>query len=455
MKRVTVIIIILLVIGAAAVGGWLYTRQNPEAWSLVQGWLEEAVDELGLEPEEEVQGLVASGFIEAETASVTTELGGRIVALHASEGDLVSMGEVLVELDDSLLLAQMEMAEAELAVAEAMLALVKAEAQKESVIYADAQVVQAEAVRDAAQVAWIDAQAMLDNPQDLDLAIIAAQAQLTALGYQAEQAMALANSAQEARSLSDEIVAKLEDVAQFVPPATLSSARHEQALVTNQSWAAWTSVDQAEAVLTGAERYLAELHRQRADPLELQAKVNAAKAQYEIAAAAVELAQAQLEGLKIGATPEQIAAAEAHVEVARSALNAHEMHRAKLLLGAPIAGLVLERLVHVGEVAMPGAPLLTLADLADVSLTIYVPEDQLGKVHLGQPVSVAVDAYPDRVFSGAVTFVSSQAEFTPKNVQTKEERVSMVFAVRVKLPNPDRALKPGMPADAILPEMVK
>ena len=101
---------------------------------------------------------------------------------------------------------------------------------------------------------------------------------------------------------------------------------------------------------------------------------------------------------------------------------------------------------------MPGAPLLTIADLGAVSLTIYVPEDQLGKVQLGQPVSVTVDAYPDRVFKGKVTFVSGQAEFTPKNVQTKEERVSMVFAVKVALPNPDHALKPGMPADAVLSE---
>jgi multidrug resistance efflux pump len=189
--------------------------------------------------------------------------------------------------------------------------------------------------------------------------------------------------------------------------------------------------------------------------LELQAKVNTAKAQYEVASAAVELAQAQLEGLKIGATQEQIAAAEAHVAVARSALAAHEMQRAKLLLRAPISGLVLERPAHVGEVAMPGVPLLTLADLADLSLTIYVPEDQLGKVQLGQPVTVTVDAYPERAFRGTVAYVSSQAEFTPKNVQTKEERVSMVFAVKVELANPDHALKPGMPADAVLSETVK
>ena len=455
MKRAVFVVAILLVVGTVAVGGWWYMSQNPEVWALALAEFEKAVEELGLEAEEEIQGLVASGFVEAELASVTTEQGGRIVALYANEGDYVSKGEVLVELDDSLLLAQVEMAQADLAVAEAMLALVQAGVREETVLYAEAQVIQAQAVVDAAGIAWADAQAMLESPQDLDLAITAAQAQLDVLSYQTEQALALANSAQVGRSLADEIVSNLEKVAQYLPPAELSSARREQALVTYQSWAAWTGVEQAESALLGAEQYVAELRRQRANPLGLRAQVNAAKAQYEVASAALDLARAQVEGLNIGATKEQVAAADAQVQVARSALAALEVQLEKLSLEAPLSGLVLERSAHVGEVAVPGVPLLTIADLGNVTLTIYVPEDQVGKVQLRQPVSVTVDAYPDRVFKGTVAFISSQAEFTPNNVQTQEERVSMVFAVKVELSNPDHALKPGMPADAVVPEIVR
>ncbi len=154
--------------------------------------------------------------------------------------------------------------------------------------------------------------------------------------------------------------------------------------------------------------------------------------------------------MSMGATPEQIAAVEAQVEIARAALEALQVQTDKFTLRAPISGLVLERPVHVGEVALPGAPLTTLADLDSVTLTVYVPEDQLGRVQIGQPVSVTVDAYPSRTFRGIVMSVASQAEFTPKNVQTREERVNMVFGVKVSLANPDHALKPGMPADAIL-----
>ncbi|MGD8905202.1 MAG: efflux RND transporter periplasmic adaptor subunit [Anaerolineae bacterium] len=455
MRRTIIIGVSLLFVAVVVAGGWWYFGENPDVWAEVIDEFEKAVDELGLEPQQEAQGISASGFIEAEKASVTTDLGGRIVELHASEGDEVSAGDLLVELDESLLQAQIEIAGADLEVAEATLALVKANAREETLARAEAQVAQAEAARDAAQIVWTDAQAMLENPQELELTIVSARTQRNVLNYQAAQAEALASAAQTARDLASQIVSMLEENAPYVPPSTLQSAQYEKDLATYQSWAAWTGAEQAEVALAGAERYLAELNRQKADPVDLQAQVDVAEAQYEVAAAAVELAQAQVEGLRIGATPEQIAAAEAQVAVARSALSAVEAQLDKLALRAPISGLVLERPVHVGEVALPGAPLLTLADLDALTLTIYVREDQLGQVQLGQAASVTVDAYPDRVFSGAVDFISSQAEFTPKNVQTQEERANMVFAVKIRLPNPDHALKPGMPADALLSETVK
>jgi len=468
MKRVIVVLVVLLLVGAVGLGGWWFASQNPEWWSWAQDEFTKAVSELGLEPEEEPAGLVASGFIEADEASVTTELGGRIVALYAGEGDEVREGDVLVELDDSLLLAQTEMAAADLAVAEAMLARVKAGVQEETLDHARSLLKQAEIAQESARVAWQDAQAMLDNPQDLDLAITAVRAQLGVLDQQVRQAQAMANSAQTGRDFTDEMVSTIEDFEPFtvrieiapgviykreikrLPVEILPQARYEQALATYRSWEAWTGVQQVEIAQVGAESQLAELSRQMANPLTLEAQVNAARAQVEVATAAVAVAQAQVDGLQIGATPEQIAAIDAQVEIARAALEALQVQAAKLSLDAPISGLVLARPAHIGEVALPGAPLMTLADLGQMTLTIYVPEDQLGQVHLGQPVSVTVDAYPDRTFDGTVTFLASEAEFTPKNVQTREERVNMVFAVKVELPNPDHALKPGMPADAVL-----
>ena len=466
MKRAIVILGILVVIGGAAGGGWWYINEHPEWWFWLQDEFGKAVVKLGLKSAEGPSALVASGFIEADEASVVAEVGGRIVTLRADEGDEVEEGQVVVQLDNSLLLAKIEQAEADLAVAEANLAQIKAGVRQETLDHAQAMLQQAEAALAVARVTWEDAQAVQKNPQDLNLAILAARNQLTVLSLQEQRAQAMAESAQTSRELTDQVVGILEDFEPIVvqipvngtvirkrirlPVDVLPNARDQQATATYQSWEAWTGVEQAQAARKGAAGYLAELVKQKANPLALQAQTDAAKSQYEIAASAVAVAQAQVDGLKIGAMPEQIAAAEAQVEIARAAVEALRVQLDKLTLQAPISGLVLERPVHVGEVAAPGAPLMTLADLDSLSLTIYVPEDQLGQVQLGQPVSVTVDAYPGRTFDGLVTFIASQAEFTPKNVQTREERVNMVFAVKVKLPNSDHALKPGMPADATI-----
>lgn len=117
---------------------------------------------------------------------------------------------------------------------------------------------------------------------------------------------------------------------------------------------------------------------------------------------------------------------------------------------APTAATVTQRVVEPGEFVTVGASLLKLTNLDRVTLTIYVNEQQLGWVRLGQRAEVRTDGMPDRVFEGTVTFISPTAEFTPKNVQTKEERTKLVFGVKVEVENRDGALKPGLPADAKL-----
>ena len=93
---------------------------------------------------------------------------------------------------------------------------------------------------------------------------------------------------------------------------------------------------------------------------------------------------------------------------------------------------------------------MTIANLEEVKLTVYIPENRYGRIQLGQQVDVQVDSYPGQVYKGTVVYISSEAEFTPRNVQTKEERVNTVFAVKILIPNPDHDLKPGMPADATI-----
>jgi multidrug resistance efflux pump len=114
---------------------------------------------------------------------------------------------------------------------------------------------------------------------------------------------------------------------------------------------------------------------------------------------------------------------------------------------SPVEGLVLERSIEPFEIAAPGGILITVANLDELTLTVYVPEDRYGKIFLGQPCQVTVDSYPGVIFSGTVRHIADQAEFTPRNIQTVDSRKSTVFAIRLDLAPSGGKLKPGMPAD--------
>jgi multidrug efflux pump subunit AcrA (membrane-fusion protein) len=126
-----------------------------------------------------------------------------------------------------------------------------------------------------------------------------------------------------------------------------------------------------------------------------------------------------------------------------------QRERERQTLRAPIDGWVVRTLYEPGEQVAPGAPVVVVADWRDLTLKVYLSEDRFGRVAIGQSASVTVDAYPGETFTGAVTFIASEAEFTPRNVQTREDRVKSVYAVKLRVPNQDLRLKPGMFADGV------
>lgn len=405
--------------------------------------------------------ICASGMVEAaDEVTVAAEIGGIIRDLPVDEGAEVRAGDVVARLDEALIAAQIERAQAGVKAAQAALDQLIAGARPEDRRAATAALAQAVAVRDGAKKALDNALAIRDSPQDLDGRISVARVDVEIARHLLAQAQANRDAAQVAKEQLEAALATVQggtDVdtpsgKQHIgpPPAALAELRAQVGLATNQWWAASEGVNAAAAALSGAEQSLADLLDMRASPIALDAQVSAAQTAYENARAAADAAQARLLMMEAGATAEQITIARAQVEQARAAAGILEAQRAKLTLRSPITGIVVTRPAHVGEMASPGAPLMTIANLTTVELKIYIPESQLGRVRLGQAVVVTVDSFPGRSFAGEVAYISSQAEFTPKNVQTKQERVNLVFAAKVRLPNPDLALKPGMPADAAI-----
>ena len=168
------------------------------------------------------------------------------------------------------------------------------------------------------------------------------------------------------------------------------------------------------------------------------------------AQAAYDRAREILNELQEGTRQEELAVDRANVHQAHQSLDMSRIRLTYTTLRAPFNGVILTRQAELGEVVSPGTPIVTLADLDHIWLRVYVPETDLGKVHWGQDVEVRTDTYPGKTYRGRISLISSEAEFTPKSVQTEKERVTLVYRVKVDVENPNYELKPGMPADAYI-----
>jgi len=172
-----------------------------------------------------------------------------------------------------------------------------------------------------------------------------------------------------------------------------------------------------------------------------------AKANADTARSRLDAAKEALRLLDAGSRPDQIEAARWRVKEAEAAVHLAHVNLDKTRILSPLDGVVLVKDAEQGEVVSPGVPIVTVADLEDMWVKIYIDEADLGKTKLGQHARVRVDSFPEREFAGQITYISDEAEFTPKNIQTREDRVKLVFAVKVGLDNAGGLLKPGMYAD--------
>ncbi len=214
-------------------------------------------------------------------------------------------------------------------------------------------------------------------------------------------------------------------------------------------------ISQAEAVLdlakADAKRLESDFNRQKElfkNTVISAREFEATETAMLAANARVREAQARLTLLRKGPRIEQIDAARARHEQAKQARKLAEIRMGYTVLTAPASGLVLSDHVEAGEYVIPGTPVVTVGDIEHAWLRGYINETDLGRVKIGQPVRITADTWPGKVYDGKVSFISDEAEFTPKNVQTTKERTKLVYRIKVDIPNPSMELKPGMPADA-------
>ncbi|RMF40083.1 MAG: HlyD family efflux transporter periplasmic adaptor subunit [Planctomycetota bacterium] len=344
---------------------------------------------------------VVSGFVEADEVRVGSRVGGRIMEVAVQEGESVESGQVLVQLEPYDLQHRLAEAEAQLAAAQADLQRVQSGNRPQEIAQAEAAV--------AALQARLDK--LVAGPLPEEIAVAEAQLKL------AEAQL------QRARSAFDR-------VQRLIQRGEGTLSQDEVDRVTEEYQA-------AQALVTARREELALLKRGTREE--------------DIAAARAELQQAQqaLSLAREGFRPEDVRKAEAAVAAAQSQVQSLRVQIEELTVRAPTAGVISALDLRPGDLVAPNSPLLTLQEQGRMWVRAYVPEDQL-TLRLGDRLPVSVDSYPDRYFDGQVVFIASEAEFTPRNVQTAEQRAKLVFRIKVAIVDSEQLVRPGLPADVWL-----
>jgi HlyD family secretion protein len=253
-----------------------------------------------------------------------------------------------------------------------------------------------------------------------------------------------------------DVLAKLDgaELASAVAQATASLQEASARLSELRTGSRSQEIEQAKANVIAQEAELKKMKQdyERADVLYKngaisKAQFDASKSAYDVRVAMHKSSQEGLSLAQESARKGDIKIGESRVEQAKAALAASETRFKDAVIYAPIGGVVLRKNVEVGETVGQGIPVFTIGDLKSPWIKVYVKEDKIGLIKLGQKAQISVDSYKGKAYEGVVSYISSEAEFTPKTVQTPEERVKLVFGVKIRIKNENDELKPGMPAD--------
>jgi HlyD family secretion protein len=177
---------------------------------------------------------------------------------------------------------------------------------------------------------------------------------------------------------------------------------------------------------------------------------DAAISRYDVALAQYNQAKENLHKVKNIIRPEEIEQAQANLKRSIAGVDLLKESIEECKIYSPVDGIVSKKFIEAGEIISPATSLLRISNLETVDLVIYIPETELAKVKLGQDAEIQIDAFKEKTYTGKIIFISPEAEFTPKNIQTPDERTKLVFAVKIQIPNPQMELKPGLPADAVI-----
>lgn len=360
------------------------------------------------------ESIALSGNIDVTQVDLAFKIPGRLSRRLVEEGDNVASGQRMAVLDDTDQQLQLQKAIADVDYASAVLAEREAGSRPDEIRRAQAVVEQAR----------FNLSELQNGSRDQEIA--EAEADL-------------------ARAMADERTAKSQ-----LTLAKNDFSRYEAVFadggISRQAFETYrTRLDSATNTASASAS-----RRQAAEQRLSLRREGSRKERIRQARSALTQAEAAYALVKAGPRQEAIDQARAKKQAAAAALAAARQQLAETVLFAPFDGVVLSTSAEPGSYLNPGSPVLTVGDIANVWVRAFVSETDLGRIRLNQEAEVTVDAYPGRSWKGRISYISSAAEFTPRSVQTSEERTHLVYRIKIQLSNPDGALKPGMPTDAVI-----
>ena len=385
MKKIIFIVVLIAVLGAAGMLAYHSLHQDP------------------------TNRIVVSGNIELAQVDIAFKTSGRLIERTVNEGDVVRKGQEIARLDREQLLHQRDTAEAALSTAEAQLAESKSALrwQQES-MQADLQLKNADLNAAQLQLLQLQNGARPQEIQQSQAAVAAAQSQYDGAKKDWERAQTLYKNDDISTSQYDQFRTRFESA-----EANLKQVKEQSNLVQ--------AGPRAETI-------------------------DSAKAQVERARAALRAGQAN--AIETRRREEDLVARQGDIDRAKAQIALIDSQLADTIASSPINGIVLVKAADVGEVLAPGTSVVTVGDIDHPWLRAYIREQDLGRVKVGDKVKVTTDSFKNKVYDGTISFISSDAEFTPKQIQTAEERVKLVYRVKIDVDNSRHELKSNMPADA-------
>jgi HlyD family secretion protein len=359
-------------------------------------------------PENEIH---VSGNIEMTQVAVAFKYPGRVVTIDVEEGALVRKGQVLARSDRESVQRQKDRDEAAVSTAAAQLQ------QLQTAVDWQKTAVERDIDLRTAEVRAVEAQLQEaltgSRPQEVE------QAEAAVSDARTQHAQAKLDWDRAQKLFADEDITK---------------AQYDQYK---------TRFDSTASVLRQVEMRLSLVKEgPRKETIEML------RAQLSRAQAALKAAENNR--LQVRQREQEVMARRSEVERAKAQVGVLDVQLNDTVASAPVDGVILSKNADLGEVLNAGVPVLTLGDIAKPWVRGYITEKQLGKVKLGDKVKVTTDSYPGKVYWGRVSFIASEAEFTPKQIQTPEERIKLVYRIKVELENPNQELKLNMPVDAVI-----